>query len=124
MRNNVNTNFSRREALMRQFQQQAGAPQLSEKIAGASLSSATPRGLASLGPTLGIGGLLTGTLPLSTLPWLAVTSPRAVGEAQRAIGVAQRYGNLLRQPIARGAPLSPLEALRQTGRTRNIPNFQ
>jgi hypothetical protein len=119
MRNNVNTNFGRRTALMQQLQG-AGAPQIGNKIAGASLSSWTPRGLAALGPTLGIPGLVGGSIasgglaPLLAIPGFAATSPRLVGEAARGVGAAQRRF---------GTPLSALaETARQQNRIYVSPN--
>lgn len=116
MRNNVNTNFGKRAQLVQQLQA-AGAPQLTNKIAGASLNSWQPRGLAGLGALGTIGSVISGGgLPLATL---AGQSPRLVGEAQRGLGIAQRYGDRLSRPMG-PIPISPLESLRQLGRTRNI----
>jgi hypothetical protein len=105
MRNNVNTNFGKRAALM-QTLQDAGAPQLTNKIAGASLNSWEPRGLARVIGGGGVAGaigtaLMTGNpLPLAAIPAsLAIGSPRAVGEGAHALGVAQRYLNSAR-PLA------------------------
>ena len=117
MRNNVNTNFGKRAAMVEQLQQ-AGAPQLTNKIAGASLSSAEPRGLAkgAAGVELyhALGELAGGNpLPLAKIPLtLAAGSPRLVGEGSHALGVAQRYMDQY--------GYRALEGLRQTGRVPRL----
>ena len=75
-----------------------GTPQITNKIAGASLSSWEPRGLGRIGSQFTIPGAI-GTsvatlnpLPLAAIPaQLALSSPRVVGEAARAFGAGQRY---------------------------------
>jgi hypothetical protein len=92
MRNNVNTNYGQRAKLMDILARYE--PELPNVIAGQSMSSATPRGLARLGS--GAGGLVAATMNPLALPLLAATSPRLVGEAAyaggRAVGAAQRAG--------------------------------
>jgi hypothetical protein len=125
MRNNVNTNFSKREALAQQLEA-AGAPQLTNKIAGASLNSWEPRGLSKLA---GAGALIDAITGLATgggvgslamIPAaLAAGSPRLVGEGSHAVGVAQRFMDSYGRPT--------LEGLRQSGRPRvyiNTSEFQ
>lgn len=103
MRNNVNTTYGRRVDLAQTLASH-GAGNLMPKIAGQALSSATPRGLQALGAT-GAGVAALATNP-QLLPYLAVTSPRVVGEASYYAGKASK-------------PLSiPLGLLMQRG----IPN--
>jgi hypothetical protein len=117
LRNNVNTNYSQRQALVSRLQD-AGAPQLLNKIAGASLSSWTPRGITAgqlTGGLLGaVGtGLATGHLGagLAAVPLAALTSPRLMGEAFHGVGVGQRYA-----PLAGTAA----SAARQIGRIPRV----
>lgn len=93
MRNNVNTNFGLRLDLVRQMEQQGGN-QLLPSIAGQSMSSTLPRGLApqiagvSAIPSA-VQGLMAGTTPL-TLAAAPMFSPRLVGESAYGLGAAQR----------------------------------
>lgn len=101
MRNNVNTNFGQRARLAEELQA-AGAPHLRNKIAGASLNTLTPRGLAGVPAGGGLLGILATAIPsggssLAMLPALAATSPRIVGETARGLGALQRR-------FARAAP--------------------
>lgn len=88
MRNNVNTNFGNRQALMQTLEQQGGN-QVMPALAGQALSSYTPRGLAGLGPiATTIGSISSGNIaPLALLP---LESPRLVGEGAMAAGRALR----------------------------------
>lgn len=91
LRNNVNTNYGARVNQAKLIEE-AGAPNLMEKLAGASSSSAMPRGLQGAGSGaagLGIGaGIISGAVnPLSAL-LLGATSPRLVGEAAHLGGRA------------------------------------
>lgn len=120
MRNNVNSSFGRRNDLV-QMLQDAGAPQLTNKIAGATLNSWEPRGLAKAaggGELLySLGNLLHGDLSsLGTMgATLAAGSPRLVGEGSHALGVAQRFMDTY------GKPVRPLaEAARQAGRIPRV----
>ena len=92
MRNNVNTNYGQRTKLMDILARYE--PELPNVIAGQSMSSVAPRGLARLGSVA--GGVFAGTTNPAALPLLAATSPRLVGEAAyaggRAVGTAQRAG--------------------------------
>ncbi|GAB9186087.1 hypothetical protein [Bradyrhizobium diazoefficiens] len=104
LRNNVNTNFGRREQLVEALQD-AGAPQLTNKIAGSSLSSWTPRGItggqaaAGLLGTVGASFLTGGLLPLKALAAAPLASPRAMGEAFHAVGAGQRLGHQYRPAL-------------------------
>ena len=92
MRNNVNTNYGQRAKLMDVLARYE--PELPNVIAGQSMSSVAPRGVARLGSVA--VGLLAGTTAPIALPLLAATSPRLVGEAAyaggRAVGAARRAG--------------------------------
>lgn len=94
LRNNVNTNYGRREVLA-DYLVSAGATHLVTALAGQALNAATPRGIGKVTAGLvaagGGAGLLSGvgTLPgLVALGLLPLTSPRAVGEAAFAAGRA------------------------------------
>jgi hypothetical protein len=82
MRNNVNTNFGKREDLAQTLTQN-GAPQLMESLAGQSMNAWTPRGLNKL-----ISGGLAGSAYFNPAiaAALPLTSPRIVGEAAHAAG--------------------------------------
>lgn len=88
MRNNVSTNYGNRLDLARALESQGGQ-EIMPALAGQSLSSVTPRGLAGLGPVATtVGSLSSGNLaPLALLP---LESPRVVGEAALAAGKAAR----------------------------------
>lgn len=88
MRNNVSTNYGNRLDLARALEAQGGQ-EIMPALAGQSLSSVAPRGLAGLGPVATtVGSLSSGNLaPLALLP---LESPRVVGEAALAAGKAAR----------------------------------
>jgi hypothetical protein len=85
MRDNVNTNYGKRADLVKLLQE-SGAKNLLTKLAGQSLKSFEPRGLARV--TAGLGTIATGAgaaflNPMSLVPVagaLATQSPRLVGE--------------------------------------------
>lgn len=86
MRNNVNTNFGNRLDLAKTLEQN-GADIL-PAVAGQSMSSWTPRGMAGLAASGGAAGaMLTNPLAIAGLP---ITSPRLVGEAAYGLGAAGR----------------------------------
>ncbi|CAA2139603.1 hypothetical protein [Hyphomicrobium sp. ghe19] len=102
-RNNVNTNYGERTRLLDDLAQYE--PDLPNALAGQSLSSPTPRGLAKLGAIgIGGGGVAMHGLPAlanpGTLAALPFFSPRLVGEAAYAGG---RVGNAL-MPAAQYIP--------------------
>lgn len=108
LRPNVNTNFGRRLE-QAQTLQEAGAPNLIEKLAGQNLSSWAPRGLraqisAAQIPTAIATAFVHPAISAALLADLVVQSPRLVGEAANLVGRALG-------PIARafsGAPVRPL----------------
>lgn len=86
MRNNVNTNYGNRLGLAQTLEEN-GADIL-PAVAGQSMSSWTPRGLAGLAASgAGVAGVLSHPLALAGLP---LTSPRLVGEAAYGLGAAAR----------------------------------
>lgn len=109
VRNNANTNYGRRVALV-ELLKQNGATNILEKLAGQALSSKEPRGLArALGAanlTAGGGsiagalaGLVSPGLLIPMLGSLALQSPRLIGEVALAAGKA---GKALSKIPARG----------------------
>tara|TARA_R110000803_G_C11981341_1_gene320801 strand:+ start:1371 stop:3080 length:1710 start_codon:yes stop_codon:yes gene_type:complete len=120
LRNNVNTNYGARVNQAKMLEE-AGAPNLMEKLAGASSSSFMPRGIqgagsAAAGLTMGANIVSGATNPLSLL-LLGATSPRLVGEAAHsggrvaggvrdAAGVAKQAANtpLAQKLLEYGAP--------------------
>lgn len=93
LRNNVHTNYGRREALA-ELLVSAGAPHLLTKLSGQALNSVLPRGLgrlaASVAAASGAIGFGTGILPMALAAGtlLPFTSPRIMGEAAYAAGRA------------------------------------
>jgi hypothetical protein len=101
-RNNVNTNYGERARLLDELAQYE--PELPNALAGQSLSSATPRGMASrTAIELGGGGAAAAAMHflnpafLASLPFF---SPRIVGEGAYAAG---RAGNVL-APVVNALP--------------------
>lgn len=101
MRNNVNTNYGARLDALNKLN-----PDLLPSLAGQSLQSLTPRGIAGLVGTgqltgagvLGAANLLgetqSLTAPLAFLPTLALQSPRIMGETTNLIGRLNRLPNV------------------------------
>jgi len=94
MRNNVNTNYGKRADLVKLLEAN-GAKNLMSKLAGQSLNSATPRGLAGgAGALGGIGQVAAGVMTMNPLALgtlagqAAIQSPRLAGEAALAGGKA------------------------------------
>ena len=102
-RNNVNTGYGRRENLV-QMLEDAGATDLSYKLAGQALNSPTPRGLQGAVASIGAGAVMQDPSYLAMLP---LTSPRVVGELSMATG-------MLRGGASRGANKS-LSLLKNAG---------
>ncbi|QOG23161.1 hypothetical protein [Bradyrhizobium sp. SEMIA] len=97
MRNNVNSSFGKRAEMVSELER-VGAPNLTSKIAGASLNSWEPRSLSKYLAGGEIGSALLEVLnhgsawSLAAIPaTLAATSPRLAGVGMHALGVAQRY---------------------------------
>ena len=100
MRNNVYTNWGQRTALVDELKK-AGAEHILEKLAGQSLNTWEPRGLARIvgggqaaAGSAGIGASLMGMVDPSTLaimaPSLASQSPKIMGGLAYGAGVATR----------------------------------
>lgn len=98
MRNNVNTNYGQRESLASQLES-AGKP-FTPALAGQTLSSPIPRGLQSAtSPLAAIAGYSYN--PILGGVTLAGSSPRLIGEASRAAGIATR--GILDNRLSQGA---------------------
>jgi len=95
-RNNVNTNYGNRLNLASQLEEQGGTPFLNQ-LAGQSLSSWTPRGLAKVGPYVVAGSAASNPLSLVALP---LESPRLVGHGVYA-------GGRLAKGLSKVAPYLP-----------------
>ncbi|MEO5329969.1 MAG: hypothetical protein H7829_17195 [Magnetococcus sp. THC-1_WYH] len=79
MRNNVNTTFGRRRALVDVLAEDGGAVTLPAALAGQSLNSWAPRGLGGItGPGVLVGGAAVNPAILAAAP---LFMPRAMGEA-------------------------------------------
>jgi len=122
MRDNVNTNYGKRGDLVKLLQE-SGAKNLLNKLAGQSLKSGTPRGLARM--VGAVGGLATGGTSLAALGGLvnpmvlaplagglAAQSPRLMGEIAHAGG---RVANKLARVPLRNSLLAGYQ-------TRGTPN--
>jgi hypothetical protein len=82
MRNNVNTNYGQRTAMLDELAQHQ--PELPYALAGQSLNSAMPRGLANAtAPLAAMGSYFVSP---AALPMAAMGSPRLVGEAAYGAG--------------------------------------
>ena len=96
-RNNVNTNYGNRLQLARALEQYGGA-NIMDRVAGQAMSSAVPRGIGGIQAGGTAVASMTNPAFLATLPF---QSPRLMGEAALATGVAGRkagqVANALRQ---------------------------
>jgi predicted DNA-binding protein YlxM (UPF0122 family) len=94
MRNNVNTNYGNREDLMQTIINQGGKD-IMPALSGQSLSSIAPRGLIGKGADVyALAHLLTS--PMTSIPMIAASSPRFMGEAAFAAGKgAKKVTNML-----------------------------
>lgn len=121
MRNNVNTNYGQRTQLMNELAQYE--PDLPNALAGQTMSSATPRGLASLGAiSLGGSGVVMhglSALNPATLAMLPAFSPRVVGEAAYKAG---QFGNALTSSAPVNALMPLAKALPPAARAAFIMN--
>lgn len=119
MRNNANTNYGARQTLVKQLEE-GGAPTLSASLAGQSMQSWLPHGLARVAPAIELpmaaysayqtGGTKALLAMLAAAP---LQSPRIVGETAHSLGrlynkispalnvtpePAKMLANLLRRP--------------------------
>jgi len=110
-RNNANTNYGQRLSLVQELERQ-GASSIIPNLAAQSLSSLTPRGIQRAAAT-GVGGYGALTFNPLTIPALALSSPRLMGET--ALGLGTLAGKTARgvrsitPPIPR-IPLTPQQA--------------
>jgi hypothetical protein len=112
-RNNVNTNYGNRLNLAKQLEEQGGAPFLNA-LAGQSMQSLAPRGLAGLGGIGTIGAsYLANPAALGMLP---LQSPRLVGTGAYRAG--QAYG-----AASRGMGKIPLDATQGTTLLNLLPQM-
>jgi hypothetical protein len=97
MRNNVSTDYGYRDEVM-QKAIKGGGQDIMPALSGQALNSLTPRGLIGKGADIyAIAHLLTS--PMTAIPMLALSSPRAVGEAAFALGKgAKKVGNVVGTP--------------------------
>lgn len=100
MRNNVNTNYGQREKLLDTLAKHQ--PDLPAALAGQSLNTTMPRGLARISPAAIAASGVSGMNP-ATLAMLPLTSPRLMGEAAYGTG---RTGYFFEQALRR-AGVSP-----------------
>ena len=117
LRNNVNTNFGQRKAILEELNQKS--PNLMPTLAGMALSSPTPRGLAGHAASLeAAGALLHNPALLAALP---LTSPKLMGYGAYGAGRAAAFA----QPLSRFAPSAEtLGLLQQAGRAENDPRVR
>ena len=99
MRDNVNTSWGKRGALLDTLAQYE--PSLPPTLAGQALSNPLPRGLARYG-SLPIAAAALGITHPEALPALAFMSPRFVGEAAHGMGATARALRPALKPLAHG----------------------
>ena len=97
MRNNVASDYGYREEVMKKAIQ-GGGQDIMPALSGQALNSLTPRGLIGKGADIyAIAHLLTS--PMTAIPMLGLSSPRAVGEAAFAMGKgAKKIGEFVGTP--------------------------
>jgi hypothetical protein len=115
LRDNVNTNFGQRKAMLDQLNQQN--PNLIPTLAGLSLSSATPRGLAA--HVASAEGMMAALHNPALLLGLPLTSPRLMGYG--AYGAGRAAGLL--QPAAKLAPSAQMLNLAQQANRYTNPGL-
>jgi hypothetical protein len=97
--------------------EKAGATHLLPHLAGGGLSTPYPRGIqgvgVGLGTLAGLGGVFSGTLPLSTLAVLPLTSPRLMGgmahHGGRVAGLGKKVADTRLAKILAGQKLGAVE---------------
>jgi hypothetical protein len=112
MRNNVNTNYGNRAALVGQLEDQGGAS-IVPSLAGQALNSWTPRGLQGLADT-GIGGAAMYLHSPTLAAALPFTSPRLVGEGSYLAGKMAGKAGGAASAIANKLPLTAEDLQRLT----------
>ena len=128
MRNNANTNYGQRVNLMQQLEQ-SGAPNLSASLAGHSLESFWPRGLAQAASPIELimaasAALAHGGAPeaLSVLAAAPAASPRIVGSTAHALG--RLYGGIAPSLNATPTAASALANLLRSNQMQKLGNGQ
>jgi len=102
LRNNVQTNYGRRDELG-QILAGKGATTLYPALAGQALNSMMPRSMSGINSATGVG--LAGILSAKALPMLAMTSPRLMGEAAYGAGKIAGLPNRMATALMRGGKL-------------------
>jgi len=109
-RNNVQTNYGGRLDMAQQLAD-AGGKDIMPSVAGQSLSSVTPRGLAGQsGASLAALGAYFNPATLATLP---LTSPRLMGEATYALGKGSNVIPSMRIPYNQASNVGLLGSILQ-----------
>jgi len=103
LRNNVQTNYGRRDELG-QILAGKGATTLYPALAGQALNSMMPRSMSGINSATGVG--LAGILSAKALPMMAMTSPRLMGEAAYGAGKIAGVPNRMATALMRGGKLS------------------
>lgn len=112
-RNNANTNYGNRLDLARRLEQQGGR-EIIPALSGQALSSWTPRGLGSV--IAGGTGVAAALGSPHLLPFLAMQSPRLMGEAAVAAGKGTRKIRKLSELPRKAATPGSFNVLYQAGR--------
>lgn len=111
MRNNVNTNYGARAKLAEEISKTQ--PNFLPALAGQAMNNLAPRGLANIGPGMGIIHAATSFNPLS-LAMLPLSSPRAIGEAAYGLGRGVKVAKDVKDAV-RGDTLLKLLGLTYRG---------
>lgn len=105
LRNNVNTNYGQRQALV-EVLEQAGGRDLQTALAGQALNNWAPRGLqVATAPGLSLGAGAVAGIPAAAGA-AAISSPRLMGEAAYLAGQANPIVEALRRLSYRTAPVA------------------
>tara|TARA_R100000781_G_scaffold114679_1_gene86138 strand:+ start:574 stop:2124 length:1551 start_codon:yes stop_codon:yes gene_type:complete len=119
MRNNANTNWGKRLDYVKMLDEAGLDANILTKLAGQSLSSWTPRGLAQGGANLQLAGLGYGVAsgafnPAGLIPSIIASSPRAMGELSYGAGKFSNVANkVLPKVSAVGRTTRPMGLLEQ-----------
>jgi len=119
MRNNANTNWGKRLDYVKMLDEASLDANIITKLAGQSLSSWAPRGLAQGGANLQLAGLGYGTAtgafnPAGLIPSIIASSPRAMGELSYGAGRFSNVANkVLPKVSAVGRTTRPMGLLEQ-----------
>tara|TARA_R110002110_G_scaffold265889_2_gene481764 strand:+ start:259 stop:1812 length:1554 start_codon:yes stop_codon:yes gene_type:complete len=108
MRDNANTNWGKRYDYVKMLDEANLDANIITKLAGQSLSSFVPRGLAQGGANLQLAGVGYGALsgafnPAALIPSLVASSPRAMGELSYGAG---RFSNVANKVLPKVSAVS------------------